>query len=104
MEAEGAEIPWKKRHGVDFPADLHPFGSRVFYTPATAKANAADRKFSPSSVAGIIVGYYLNPGGIWSKDYLVINLETATNNDASVYMPFSVWERCIARAVSPCSR
>ena len=85
--ATGTETPWMKRHGEDFPADLHPFGSKVFYTPATTKANAAEHKFSPSSVAGIIVGYFLNPGGVWSKDYLVINLETALNSNASKYLP-----------------
>ena len=84
---KGNEAPWTMRHGEDFPADLHPFGSKVFYTPATTKANAAEHKFSPSSVAGIIVGYYLNPGGVWSKDYLVINLETALNSDTTKYLP-----------------
>ena len=75
------------RHGEDFPADIHPFGSKVFYTPATTKANAAEYKFSPSSVAGIIVGYYLNPGGVWSKDYLVINLESALNGNVNKHLP-----------------
>ena len=84
---KGTETPWMKRHGEDLPADLHPFGSKVFYTPVTTKANAAEHKFSPSSVAGIIVGYYLNPGVVWSKDYLVINLETALNSDTTKYLP-----------------
>ena len=84
---KGTGTPWTLRHGEDFPADLHPFGSKVFYTPATTKANAAEHKFSPSSVVGIIVGYYLNPGGVWSKDYLVINLESALNGNASKHLP-----------------
>ena len=79
--------PWKLRHGEDFPADLHPFGSKVFYTPATTKANGAEHKFSPSSVAGIIIGYHINPGGVLSKDYFVLNLETAMNSDCTKYMP-----------------
>ena len=70
-----------------FPQIFILFGAKVFYTPATTKANAAEHKFSPSSVAGILIGYHLNPGGEWSKDYFVINLETALNGNTTRYLP-----------------
>ena len=86
-KAKGNATPWKMRHGYDFQADLHPFGCKVHYTPGTTKANAGEDKFSPSSVPGILVGYHLNPGGIWSKDFLVINLEAAQSNGSARNTP-----------------
>ncbi len=32
-------------------------------------------KFGPSSKQGVLVGYFINPGGAWGKDFLVFELE-----------------------------
>ena len=100
----GRGTPWMLRHGCDFPTGLHPFGCKVFYTPGTTKANAGEEKFSPSSVPGILVGYHFNPGGQWSKDFLVINLEAALNNGLAKGTPFCALGRSSTKKGSQSSR
>ena len=50
-----------------------PFGQLVDFmpTPTTAKQPS----FVPRTIPGILVGYFVQPGGRWSGDYLVAEFE-----------------------------
>ena len=78
-KAPGEPAPWELRFGTAFNGPLLAFGSEVSYKSAISDPNDG-LKFGPSSKQAVIVGYFLNPGGAWSKDYLVYDLETIRQN------------------------
>ena len=65
---------------------LYPFGSKVFYKLKLEDANAKGRKFERKAAEGILVGYVVHPGGKWTKDYRVLDLETVSKNYGSRYI------------------
>ena len=65
------ETPWKAKHGEKFQGRLIPFGSKVAFRPPVPKG----AKFAPRNEHGIFAGYYLQPGGRWKGEYLVISFE-----------------------------
>ena len=79
--SNGSPSPWEKRFGTSFAGPRMAFGSLVSYKPAVGdKANTSADKFATSSKEAVLVGYFMNPGGAWSKDYLVLDLETMRQN------------------------
>ena len=77
----GETSPWEKRFGAPFAGPLIPFGAEISYKSAVAEDNTSHgNKFGTSSRKGIMVGYWVNPGGKWSKDYLVFDLDTIRQN------------------------
>jgi hypothetical protein len=73
---ENGKTPWELRFGQQCPIQLIPFGSMIWYLPATEKATTGENKFGPNAKPGIFMGYFMNPGSAWSRDYLVIDKET----------------------------
>ena len=65
------ETPWKAKHGEKFQGRLIPFGSKVTFKPPVPKG----AKFAPRNEHGILAGYYLQPGGQWKGEYLVISFD-----------------------------
>ena len=81
------DTPQRKRLGYDFLGRLLPFGSLVHYIPSTKKSTAAGEKFGTTTRPGLFMGYRLHTGFMWSKDYLVLDLEAFRNNSAGKYVP-----------------
>ena len=75
----GEPAPWELRFGTAFTGPLLAFGSEVTYKSAVDNPNDG-MKFGPSSRQGVLVGYFMNPGGAWSKDFLVYDLDTIRQN------------------------
>ena len=71
IEVDAGESAWNLRHGKGhFSADRLPFGCRVNFLPKPNAARAMP-KFEPRGCSGILVGYRLQPGGKWARDYQV---------------------------------
>ena len=66
----------KKGH---FKGELLMFGCAVGYMP-TPQQSAKEPLYQPTAKRGIFVGYYVHPGGIWKKEYQVIDLDQAQCN------------------------
>jgi hypothetical protein len=76
----GGLSPYEQRFGEAFSGPLLAFGSEVSYKSAVSEPNGPGNKFGPSSKQGVVVGYFTNPGGVWSKDYIVFDLEAVRDN------------------------
>jgi hypothetical protein len=76
----GGLSPYELRHGVAFAGPLLAFGSEICYKSAVSDPNGPGNKLGPSSKQGVVVGYFMNPGGAWSKDYIVFDLEAVREN------------------------
>ena len=73
-EVRDGESAWNLRHGKGhFDKPRLPFGCLVSFLPKP-DAVKAQPKFEPRANEGIIVGYSLHNGGIWSKEYQVFPL------------------------------
>ena len=68
---------YNKRHKKGhFPGHKIPFGAAVRYVPAPKRTKGAEiPKMGPNTRVGVMLGYYLSPGGQWSKEYIVADLE-----------------------------
>ena len=65
------DTAWNKRHGKGhFPGPRLPFGCLVDFLPRPDSVKAMP-KFEPRAVPGIFVGYRLQPGATWNREYLV---------------------------------
>ena len=86
-EGPDGECPWKKRHGVDYPGKLVPFGAKIVFKNYE-DPESARTKFSASCRNGILLGVHLNPGDR-IRDYIVLDLERFAEQprgkDYSVY-------------------
>ena len=65
------ETPWKAKHGESFKGALIPFGAKVVFRPPVREG----AKFASRSEHGLFAGYYLQPGGRWKGEFLVISFE-----------------------------
>ena len=64
---------YNKRHGKGHcKAKLIPFGALVNYLP-TPRPTDKKRAFESKTNRGLLVGYFTQPGGKWSGDYLVVD-------------------------------
>ena len=66
----GCSSAWEARHGAPFD-ELHvPFGALVKFIPNKTSNMWDDRRpFDPKPVLGVFLGYRLNHGHTWSKQY-----------------------------------
>jgi len=66
---------WNRRHGTGhFEGPKLPFGCTVDYLPKAETVKAMP-KFDTRGIPGILVGDYLQPGGIWKGEYQVFPKE-----------------------------
>ena len=63
---------YELRFGEKFNGPTIPFGAAVLHKPAET-ATSQNPKFGPRMKPGIFVGYFLNSGGKWSGDLLVVD-------------------------------
>ena len=71
---KGRPSPYFMRHKHNFKGTLIPFAALVEYIPNKAKAKALP-KFDTATRPGLMLGYHVHPGGRWSKDYLIADLD-----------------------------
>ncbi|MCP4243319.1 MAG: transposase family protein, partial [bacterium] len=68
------DCPWQRRHQAgQFPGKLLPFGCLVSFSPQPSAAGSLP-KWGPKGISGLFLGYFLQPGGRWSKGYRVVAL------------------------------
>ena len=83
----GQPSPYELRFGEPLVVKkLYPFGAKIFYKLMLEDANAKGRKFERKAAEGILVGYVAHPGGKWTKDYQVLDLETVSKNYGSKFI------------------
>ncbi len=83
----GKHSPYERRFGEPFAVKkLYPFVSKIFYKLILEDANAKERKIERKVAEGTSVGYVVHPGGKWTKDYRVLELETVSKNYGSRYI------------------
>ena len=67
---------WNNRHKKGhFGGELIPFGARVDFLPPKHVRKNEMPKFAATAVPGIFLGWMIQPGGHWSKDYLCAMLQ-----------------------------
>ena len=71
LAAFHGETPWKAKHGEEFKSTLVAFGPKVTFRPPVHKG----AKFAPRIEFALFAGYFLQPGGRWKGEYLVISFE-----------------------------
>ena len=74
LAAFHGETPWKAKHGDEFKGALIPFGAKVVFRPFRPPGHKGP-KFAPRSEFGLFAGYFLQPGGLWKGEFLVISFE-----------------------------
>ncbi len=85
----GETSPYERRFGEPFAVKkLYPFETKIFYKITLEDANAKGRKFERKAAEGILVGYVVHPGGKWTNDYRVLDLETVSKNYGSRCIQF----------------
>ena len=58
-----------------------PFGSLVDYLPTMSPAEAKRQKaWGQRTRVGLLVGWHLQPGCVWSGDYYVVDFEKLQQN------------------------
>ena len=70
----GGATSYFRQQGAHFGGPQIPFGCRVFFKPSPISKHQAG-KFETNATAGIMMGYVLDPGGKWSGELLVVELE-----------------------------
>ena len=76
------ESSYKKHTGQDFDGIALPYGCGVFFKPAPTKY--ALSKAAPRMQYGVLLGYRLAPGGRWSGEYIVADLDDFVGKDFSI--------------------
>ena len=61
---------WFRKCGAEFHARWWPFGGKVNFKMPKPLRKAL--KFDKDGEAGIFMGYFLQPGGVWNGDFLVV--------------------------------
>ena len=85
LAAFHGETPWKAKHGDEFKGALIPFGAKVVFRPFRPPGHKGP-KFAPRSEFGLFAGYFLQPGGLWKGEYLVISFEQLTKATGRIEM------------------
>ena len=75
---EDGESVYNRRHQQGHcKAKQVPYGALVDYLPTPSPAETKRAKsFEPKTRDGLLVGFHVQPGGLWSGDYLVADWET----------------------------
>ena len=71
------KIPCKDRFGDSFDGLVVPFGAKVIYWNNPKQNATGSSKFAPTGEEGIFLGYHVQPGFIFKKEYLVTPLKGA---------------------------
>ena len=62
-----------------------PFGAKVTFKPQPVKQKGIDiPKMADNTKTGVFLGYYLAPGGKWTNEYIVADLEEFVGMDLRV--------------------
>ena len=77
IKVTDGDSPWNKRHqkGNFVKKKVIPFGCVVDYLSKSEVVRATP-KFEARACQGIFVGYYLQPGGEWKGEHLVLPIGT----------------------------
>ncbi|OLP98785.1 hypothetical protein AK812_SmicGene18734 [Symbiodinium microadriaticum] len=70
-------VPWEARFGESFTGLVVPFGAKVLYWHNPKQNVPETSKFSPTGVEGIFLGYHVQPGFIFKREYLVAPVHNA---------------------------
>ena len=65
----------KDRFGEAFDGLMVPFGAKVLYWNNPEQKVTGESKFSSTGVDGVFLGYHVQPGLNWRKEYLVAPLK-----------------------------
>ena len=83
IKDEDGNSPWLARHGQDFTGKLVPFGCGVHFLPSSVRkkgwTNMPGGKADTASCWGIFLGYRLAPGGKWTGQYIVAEIDQFAN-------------------------
>ena len=71
------KIPWEDRFGDSFDGLVVPFGAKVIYWNNPKQNATGSSKFAPTGEEGIFLGYHVQPGFIFKKEYLVTPVKGA---------------------------
>ena len=69
------ETPYQRRFEEQFKGLVVPCGALIEYRPAKPDRQKL-AKMEPRSVPGLFLGWYIQPGGRWTGDYLVAPLDS----------------------------
>ena len=72
------KTPYEMRFGRKFQGKLIPFGALISYKPAKVSSNQyfEVHTFGSKLRQALFIGYYQYPGGSWSGDYIVVDLDS----------------------------
>ena len=70
-------VPWEARFGEPFTGLVVPFGAKVLYWHNPKQNVPETSKFSSTGVEGIFLGYHVQPGFIFKREYLVAPVHNA---------------------------
>ena len=72
--------PWESRFGAIFDGPQISFGAKVLFWN-NPKQNAVEAsKFAPTGQEGIFLGYHIQPGFVFKREYLVTPVKDALDN------------------------
>ena len=71
------KIPWDDRFGDSFDGLVVPFAAKVIYWNNPKHNATGSSKFAPTGEEGIFLGYHVQPGFIFKKEYLVTPVKGA---------------------------
>ena len=77
---------------MHFPGKAIPFGCLVYFVPAPTKDQRD--KTAPRMRPGIFMGYRLPPGGLWTGDYLVVDLDDFSGLSMHTKAEPSLFKNC----------
>ena len=80
---EEGSSPHLLRFGKQFAAEIHPFGSLVYFKPHPEIA-AKYGKMATVGVAGIFLGWEMQPGGKWSTGYRCVAIDDLKGKDGNM--------------------
>ena len=72
---DSKSIPWEDRFGEALDGLKVPFGAKVLYWNNPEQNVTGKSKFSATGVDGVFLGYHIQPGFNWRKEYLVAPLK-----------------------------
>ena len=85
----GLESPYFLKHGIVSNHERIPFGTLVDFMPVP-NPNKEPGSFEAKTKPGLFVGYHRQPGGRWSGDYLVAELEPFRYNPDALLHEVSI--------------
>ena len=72
-----ARISWEDRFATPFDGLMVPFGAKVLFWSNPKQNITEASKFAPTGEEGIFLGFHIQPGFIWRKEYILAPLKTS---------------------------